>query len=125
MDITPKVDTKTNLISGYNQSNIFINKVAYSKKLFLSPNHILEHQIDNIDILKIEDVSWIIDEIETENAQDEVVIIIGCDSGIIPKEIKNELNRRSIGFDLMPSQSAYRTYNILATEDRRIYAILL
>jgi uncharacterized protein len=124
MDITPAVDAKTNIISGYNQDNIFINKISHSRKLFLSPGCIREHQVGNISDLMIDDLSWIIEDIEQNNAREEAVLLIGYDEGSISKELKNELNTRNIGFDIMSSQSAYRTYNILATEDRRVYAIL-
>ena len=124
MDITPKIDASTNIINSYSADHIFMNKIPYSKKLFLSPNSVFEHDIKDPDSLGVKDLSWIISEIEENNLQVESVVLIGYDCGTICSEIKQLLTRKSIGFDIMTSRAAYRTYNLLASEDRRVYAIL-
>ena len=124
MDITPKVDSKTNIISGYSSDKIFINTVAYSKKVFLSTTDVFEHNIENVSTLTIDDLSWIVKEIIENNIQVEAVVLIGYDEDSLSSHIRQELTKKSIGFEVMSAQAAYRTYNILAVENRRIYAVL-
>ena len=125
MDITPKIEEGTKLITGYNEDKIFINKESHNSKIILSNNEIYSHSVENISDLTVNDMKKITDDIIEGNYQDEAIILIGYkQEGSISKELKNELYKMNLGFDVMSNHAAYRTYNVLVSESRRIYAIL-
>ncbi|MCR9256073.1 MAG: MTH938/NDUFAF3 family protein [Alphaproteobacteria bacterium] len=55
------------------------------------------------------------------------VLLIGCGAEMrfIPKDLRAALKEKGIGCDPMDTGAACRTYNVLATEDRRAAAILI
>lgn len=58
--------------------------------------------------------------------EDPEVLILGTGSAheFAPRELVFALARRSIGFEVMDSAAAARTFNVLAGEGRRVAAIL-
>ena len=121
MNINP-VET-INLITGYSEEYLLIDKIQKSKKLFLSQDSILEHQIE-LESFDLSDIENIIKQIEGEGAQDEAIILINDDHGVIPGSIKSALDQKSISYVIASSSATYSTYNILTMEGRRIYALL-
>ena len=125
MDITPKIEEGIKLITGYNENQIFINKEASDSRIILSNNEIYSHSASNISDLTINDMKEITDDIIRGNHHVEAIILIGYKKeGAISKELKNELYKMNLGFDVMNNYAAYRTYNVLVSESRRVYAFL-
>lgn len=56
---------------------------------------------------------------------DLVVIGQGPEIAQIPADLRHALDSAGIGVEIMATQSACRTYNVLLTEDRRVAAVLL
>ena len=56
---------------------------------------------------------------------DVLLIGMGADIAPIPKDLRSALDTAGIGFEVMSTPSACRTYNVLLTEDRRVAAALL
>ena len=55
------------------------------------------------------------------------VLLIGCGARIapIPKAVRDGLRKAGIGADTMDTGAACRTYNVLASEGRRVAAALI
>lgn len=62
-----------------------------------------------------------------DRATDIDVVLIGQGSDIapIPKDLRMALEQAGIGFEVMSTPSACRTYNVLLTEDRRVAVAVL
>lgn len=60
-------------------------------------------------------------------AQDPEVIIFGCgwQTRLPPRELVFALARRGIGFEMMDTPAACRTFNVLVSEDRDAAAVLV
>ncbi|WP_282158012.1 Mth938-like domain-containing protein [Shimia thalassica] len=56
---------------------------------------------------------------------DFILMGTGANMVHVPKEFKTALEEAGIGVELMASPSACRTYNVLASEGRRMAAVLL
>ena len=111
-----------NFITKYNDKNIFLNDNVYSKNIFILPNNIYKHTISDIDHLTFLDFSKIINDY---SYCDESIILIGYKKiSDINETLKDKLYQHDINFDIMQNKAAYRTYNILLSEDRSVYAIL-
>lgn len=54
------------------------------------------------------------------------VIVLGTGTTNIfpPRELVFAMARRGVGFEVMPTPAAARTFNVLASEDRRVVAVL-
>lgn len=56
--------------------------------------------------------------------QPEVIVLgTGAKSTIPPRDLMFAMARRGIGFEVMDTRAAARTFNILAGEDRRVVAV--
>jgi len=56
----------------------------------------------------------------------EILIIgTGPDMALLPKELRLHLEQNNIGYDVMSTGAASRTYNVLTIEGRDVAAILL
>ena len=62
-----------------------------------------------------------------DRASDIDVLLIGqgADIAPIPRDLRAALEEASIGFEIMSTPSACRTYNVLLTEDRRVAVAVL
>ncbi len=54
------------------------------------------------------------------------VIVLGTGTTNIfpPRELVFAMARRGVGFEVMPTAAAARTFNVLASEDRQVAAVL-
>lgn len=67
-----------------------------------------------------------IDEVITRHGVPEILLIgTGEEMCLLPKALRLHLDSRDIGYDVMSTGAAARTYNVLAIEGRRVAAILL
>lgn len=105
-------------ISGYDTQSIGINGLSHSKSLVISPMELLpdwepatysELNAQHLDALY---------------AMNPEIIILGTGQKQIfpPAEILRRLANEQIGFEIMDTQAACRTFNILMAEDRTVVA---
>jgi len=105
-------------ISGYDKDSIGINGIAHYQSLILAPNDLIS--------------DWApqqFEELKTEHLDafyqlDAEVILLG--TGEIQRFPEKEILRRfaleQIGFEIMDTQAACRTFNILMAEGRNVVA---
>ena len=105
-------------ISGYNHDSIGINGLAHTQSLVLSPMELLSDWApSNYSDLKPEHLDAIY-------AMKPEIIILGTGLKQIfpPAEILRRLAKEQIGYEVMDTQAACRTFNILMAEDRTVVA---
>jgi len=106
----------TNAITGYGDGYVEINKAPYHHAILLSSDGaILPWAIESFDALTPNDFSQL-----------ELILIGTGKRQRFPKpELLKELIKARIGFEIMDSQAACRTYNILVGEGRQVALALL
>ncbi|MBU3589737.1 MTH938/NDUFAF3 family protein [Polynucleobacter sp. 80A-SIGWE] len=110
-----------NTITGYGDDYIEINKIPYSHAVLLSSDgEILEWAIKTFDDLTPADFT------QMASLKPELIIIGTGKRQRFPKpELLKTLIEAKIGFEVMDSQAACRTYNILVGEGRQVLLALI
>ena len=101
-------------------SEIHINDDEYRRSIALTPETVLGEWCDKpIADLVADDFSEVLD------AMPEVVLLgTGRTNVFPPRELTFAFARKGIGFEVMDSPAAARTFNVLANEGRRVAAVL-
>jgi len=105
-------------ISGYDHDNIGINGMPHSHSLVISPMELLaDWEPINYSDLKEQHLDAIY-------AMNPEIIILGTGLKQIfpPAEILRRFAKEQIGYEIMDTQAACRTFNILMAEDRTVVA---
>jgi uncharacterized protein len=110
-----------NTITGYGDGYIEINQIPYSHAVLLSSNgEILKWPVKSFDELSAADFGQMV------TLKPELVIIGTGKRQRFPKpELLKTLIEAKIGFEVMDSQAACRTYNILVGEGRQVLLALI
>ena len=110
-----------NTITGYGDGYIEINKTPYSHAVLLSSDgEILEWAVTSFDDLSPADFT------QMASLKPELIIIGTGKRQRFPKpELLKTLIEAKIGFEVMDSQAACRTYNILVGEGRQVLLALI
>lgn len=114
IDVTPLVDEGTNLVTSYEENSISVNKVKYSKSIILTLKEIQNY----------ENPKSALDDIEDDFNS---IIIFGCDDEnkrSIFKNLTKTCPLNQTVFEYMKIGPACRTYNVLATEARKVTLII-
>ena len=107
-------------ISAYDEESISINGLPHLQSLVLSPMELL------IDWEPAKYKELNADHLDEIYAMKPEIIIIGTGLKQIfpPAEILRRLAKEQIGYEIMDTQAACRTFNILMAEDRTVVAAL-
>jgi uncharacterized protein len=110
-----------NTITGYGDGYIEINKIPYSHAVLLSSDgEILEWAVKSFEELSPADFT------QMATLKPELIIIGTGKRQRFPKpELLKTLIEAKIGFEVMDSQAACRTYNILVGEGRQVLLALI
>ncbi len=110
-----------NTITGYGDGYIEINKIPYSHAVLLSSDgEILEWAVKSFDELSPADFT------QMASLKPELIIIGTGKRQRFPKpELLKTLIEAKLGFEVMDSQAACRTYNILVGEGRQVLLALI
>lgn len=110
-----------NTITGYGDGYIEINKIPYSHAVLLSSDgEILEWAIKSFNDLSPADFTKMV------SLKPELIIIGTGKRQRFPKpELLKTLIEAKVGFEVMDSQAACRTYNILVGEGRQVLLALI
>ena len=110
-----------NTITGYGLDYITVNSQAYRHPILVSPEGPIENWF-NLDFAGLSAADFA----PIANKKPEVVILGTGPQQRFPKpELMKLLIEAKIGFEVMDSQAACRTYNILMGEGRQILAAIL
>ena len=118
MEIKQTTNKNMNIISSYTHSSITVGNTEYKESIIVSKNNVETLNINKISLLDINNL--------TEIDQHEI-IIFGTGSKIekLTAEHLKYLAATKIGFEFMRTESAIKTYNTLAHDNREVMAILL
>ena len=110
-----------NTITAYGDGYVEINKIPYAHAVILSSDGaISEWPVQNFESIESHDFSQLVD------LKPELILIGTGSRQRFPKpELLKALISANIGFEIMDSQAACRTYNILVGEGRQVLLALI
>jgi len=110
-----------NLIRSYSVGELRINDAIFTNNVIVSADDIIENWSPaNISELSIADFSAAI------RSRPELIIFgTGATQIFPPGHVMTDILRQGIGFEVMDTAAACRTFNVLAGEHRRIAAALM
>jgi len=121
MDINLEIPRGHLFIRSISDAGIRVNDDYYSSPFILAGQQIVpEWDVDSINDIS-EETLQIIFEMQPE------LVLIGCgDTQVfLPPAIQALFFRRNIGFEVMITDAACRTFNVLVSEGRQVVAALL
>lgn len=105
------------LVRGYAAGRVTIGEQVYTRSLLLSPQRIItDWRPASVNELTMEDLQ------QVEQLQPEI-ILLGTGARLVFPPLRPSDGR--LGFEVMDTAAACRTYNILAGEGRNVTAALL
>lgn len=105
------------LVRAYAAGRVTIGEQAYTRSLLLSPQRIItDWRPATVNDLTVEDLQQI------EQLQPEI-ILLGTGESLVFPALRPTTG--SVGFEVMDTAAACRTYNILAGEGRNVVAALM
>ncbi len=110
-----------NLIRAYGSGELRVNDSVYRGAVILNAATVIsEPDIQDLDALVALDVARVL------ALEPEMVLLGTGGRQVFPApEFGAQFLRAGIGFEVMDSSAACRTYNVLAGEQRRVVAVLL
>lgn len=100
---------------------IRIGKAHFERTVALTTDGVLpDYDVAGVDELTIEDFDALL-----ETDPEIVVLGTGWRPAFAPRELTFAMARRGVGFEVMDTPAACRTFNILIAEGRRTAALLI
>jgi uncharacterized protein len=120
MQITEDFGSGRHLINAYGEGYIRINQREYRQNILLTPEQIIEGWCDcQPQLLSTDYFSLLLD-------QDIELILLGTGPTLIfpPASLMQHFLCQQVGFEVMDSGAACRTYNVLLAEERHVAAAI-
>ena len=108
------------LFSGYGTSYVSVNNVRYEKCVVVTPQAVTEWAVAGFEALGAVDFGFI-----AELKPDIVIFGTGATQRFPRPELARALAAGGAGLEVMDTRAACRTYNILASEGRKVVAAIL
>lgn len=108
------------LFTGYDSEHVAVNGIAYRQSLVVLPEELITPWAEAWSTLRSEDF-----DVLTLRAPEIVLLGTGRRQRFPSPGMYKGLIKARIGVEVMDTQAACRTYNILAAEGRRVAAALL
>ena len=109
-----------NTITGYGTGYVVVNGARHDENLIVLPDRILPWSAAHFEALGAEHF------VELARLDLEVILLgTGARLRFPSPQVIRPLVEAKVGFEAMDAQAACRTYNILASEERRVAAALL
>lgn len=110
-----------NLITGYGDGWVEINKQRHTSSLIVLPNQLIKNWgVGNVEDIQAEDFEQI-----ASHKPDVVLLGTGSRHKFIHPKLSAALTNAGISLECMSTDAACRTYNILMSEGRNVAACLL
>lgn len=121
MQLTENRPEEQYYIHSLGSDAIQIVEDRYSRSLILSPfQGVRDWPVESIDALQTHHFDPIL-----EWSPDVVLLATGRTQRFPAREIQVEMLRKNVGLEVMTLDAAARTFNVLASEDRRVVAALI
>jgi uncharacterized protein len=109
-----------NRFTGYGPGYVIVNAARHENHLLVAPDQLTNWNIAGFDALGAGHIAQFI------ALQPEIVILgTGATLRFPHPEFSRQLAAAGIGFEVMDSKAACRTYNVLMAEGRRVLAAIL
>jgi len=115
MDITPHINKEKNIIQRYGANYVVISDTRYDGSVLVTPEKIYPWNINDINTLTAADFSQLPTTIEC--------CLLGCGPNHLP--LPPTLHALPFAIDIMTTDAACRTYNVLLAEGRQVAAALI
>ena len=122
MDITPALPKGHQTITGYGGGQFKVSGQSYATPILVFPDRTVLWDIKPGAPITLENLNVVLEE---EGEIDLLLIGCGRAQSAIPQGIRTALKEVGIGLEIMDTGAAVRTYNVLATEGRRVAAALI
>lgn len=121
MKLHPSQKSARNAITGYGEDYIAVNGVRHTSSLIVLPDRVVEGwQVDDVGALDDTHARALVD------LKPELVLIGTGEQLHFPDmRVLAAISAAGIGFEVMDTKAACRTYNILSEEGRNVAALLL
>jgi uncharacterized protein len=109
------------LFTGHGAGHIMINGVRYEKSVAVTADCVFENwRVGDIASLNAEHIEFL-------RALNPEIVLLGTGAAMRfpPRELSRSLVAQRIGFEVMDTPAACRTYNILIAEGRNVVAAIL
>lgn len=110
-----------NQVKSYETGEITIGEQTYHESLILSQ--------DSLSMLpdchKVTDITESLLQSLLDQSYEIILIGSGDNSDFLDPKLIAYCGQRRVGVECMPTRSACRTFNVLATEERRVVALLI
>ena len=108
-------------VRSVNEQGIVVDKDLYTNAFIISAQRIIpEWNVTTVDDINEESLQRIFE------LQPEVVLIgTGKTQKFLPLDVQKHFFKRQIGFEVMKTDAACRTFNVLASEGREVVAGLM
>ena len=123
MELTQQTPTGTlQIVNSYGDGGFKVSGVRHQGSILVLPDATTSWSVASFDGLSLNALQPIIDAEPTVE-----VLIVGCGSSLqlLPTTLREVLRAKSIGVEPMDTPAACRTYNVLASEGRRVAAALI
>jgi len=108
------------LFSGYGAGYVAVNSVRHENCVVVSPQAVTEWAVTDFEALTRTDFGFIVE------LKPEILILgTGATQRFPPHELAKALATTGVGVEVMDTRAACRTYNILASEGRKVVAAIL
>lgn len=122
MDITPLVPQGRQIVHAYGNGGFKISGQVFQGSVLVCLDQTFPLAITSIDQLVWEDIAAMV----SRSPQVEILLVgTGKNFQPISKELQENARKHGIAVDLMDTGAACRTYTVLATEERRVAAVLI
>jgi uncharacterized protein len=109
------------IVDAYEPGRVTINGIAHERSILVLPDRIVtDWDPQSVAELSAEQLRFV-----AELRPDVVLLGTGLEQLFLPPALYAPILEQGIGMEMMDTASACRTYNILATEGRRVAAILM
>ena len=115
MPLAESITSNIYTINAYEDNSISVSEKEYTHSFILSPSHLIEWPISDINEICIEHCEKLLE------FKPQVVLLGTGAKQLFPKpEIYAFFGQHQIGLEVMANHAACRTFNILAAEDRDV-----
>lgn len=121
-DLKLHADTPTalNTVTAYGAGFVEINQIRHATNVIVTPDQVIPWPLANFEALDVSDFE------QLRNLRSEVVLLgTGARQRFPHPRLTRPLADARIGLEVMDTQAACRTYNILMAESRKVAAALL
>lgn len=109
-------------IESFGNGGFRLGGVSHSGSLVITPSGVRACSAIDVSSLTVDHFSAVVSE---KNDIDMLLIGTGRDMAPLSKPVAQYLQKHGLGYDIMSTNAAVRTYNVVEAEDRRVAAVLI